>query len=557
MSTLGNRNVASELLAVCGATAGLLLCVEDATRRDRVLAFVTLALCGLAIFFNASRSGLFALPLGCAPCLWFVRRYLVVGALILGLGLPLGFAVCGVSLTSPATTSEVPNAATPIYPAPSTIEVRKELWLGTLSMIGDQPVTGYGGGQFQIEYPPYRRVREIELSSFGRRFVTAPKTAHNDYLQILADLGLIGFLLAALAAWLMLRRVPLRFTGPLLAFLVLAGVRSPLGNAPTAAAVFLFAGTLVPAPSRSNPRVRPGHARPTDRIARLGLFFIWFGGGQLLSQMAATDYVRQMKSKEDWSQAIASVERALLFRPYDHDMRIQRLKDRLKTQSELPAAREDLEYLLRIAPGLPSVQVHHAELLNAEGEPDAARTVLNLVRARDIENQRAIQVMVLILVRQREVPTAILTLYRSKHERTRESLAAVLGGLSGQAKDEAGRSLLLSEQAFVQSLDQFAAHFEEKEKRTEIQRVGDLMRIQKTVNRFSTLQRSVPGTQTDRRAIILMAILQLERGSREGAESTAPLARRRSLLPTHAAMMKDILERLRTLPSWRELLGDR
>ena len=70
VSTLGNRNVASEFLAVCGSAAGLLVCLQDSTRRDRMIGFATLTLCALAIVWNTSRSGLVALPLGCLPCMW-------------------------------------------------------------------------------------------------------------------------------------------------------------------------------------------------------------------------------------------------------------------------------------------------------------------------------------------------------------------------------------------------------------------------------------------------------------------------------------------------------
>ena len=538
VSTLGNRNVASELLAVCGAAAALLACDEESTRRDRGFALTAVALCALAIVLNGSRSGLLALPLGCLPCLIHARRWPMVAAL--ALGLLLGYGTGRVAPVEKPPPSPV-SAQSSSY-SPSTVAVRLALWEGGLEMFANRPIVGHGGGQFLIEYPRFRTVEEIELSSFGRRFATAPASLHNDFLQILADLGLIGFLLASAAAYLLLRTTPIRMWGPFLAFLLLAGVRAPLGNAPTAALVFLFAGAMI---RRQHPKgAKEVSLSPQRQVIKgivFGLLLGAFGAGQLLSQIATTGYVEQMKTRDDWSQALASIEQALFFRPHDHNMRLLRAGDRMKDEATLSAAREDIEYLLQTAPALPAVQIQHALLLNAEGDVQGAMKVLNFLRVNDLENQRAIQVSVLILVRNRQAADAVLVLYRSRHPRTRERLAGDLFGLAGQAKTKTDKTMLLREHAFVTALDEIAVHPSGKA-------------AMDAAKKF--LQYKAPTGQKDMRGLILYAALLLAQNDRTGAETIAGSAQTRSLLPTHRRMMKSIIKDLLAIPAWRAILGD-
>jgi O-antigen ligase len=67
---------------------------------------------------------------------------------------------------------------------------RSRMWADTIPMIRDYPITGCGLGGFE--------------SCFHRYNLTAPNYkvdfAHNDYLQLLAELGLAGFLPLAFAA---------------------------------------------------------------------------------------------------------------------------------------------------------------------------------------------------------------------------------------------------------------------------------------------------------------------------------------------------------------------
>jgi len=72
-------------------------------------------------------------------------------------------------------------------------DFRPQTWMDTLEMIGDEPVWGHGPGAYRYTYPEYRnRFR-------GQRIVTGHP--HNEYLELAADYGWVGFSLFGLA-WL-------------------------------------------------------------------------------------------------------------------------------------------------------------------------------------------------------------------------------------------------------------------------------------------------------------------------------------------------------------------
>jgi O-antigen ligase len=65
---------------------------------------------------------------------------------------------------------------------------RQSVWGDTLAMFRSHPLFGIGLGAFETVYPIYGRGNGTFLIQF----------AHNDYLQILADAGMVG---GALALW--------------------------------------------------------------------------------------------------------------------------------------------------------------------------------------------------------------------------------------------------------------------------------------------------------------------------------------------------------------------
>jgi O-antigen ligase len=66
-------------------------------------------------------------------------------------------------------------------------ETRLQLWKETLRLLSDYPVFGCGAGGYESAFLTYQDVVPL----------TAVEYAHNDYLQWVAELGVIGFLIAA------------------------------------------------------------------------------------------------------------------------------------------------------------------------------------------------------------------------------------------------------------------------------------------------------------------------------------------------------------------------
>jgi O-antigen ligase len=93
---------------------------------------------------------------------------------------------------------------------------RGEIWENTWTMIRNNPLTGVGLGAYETAYPIY-------TSENGTHGITAE--AHNDYLQILADGGVIGAMIALWFIVSLFRAIGrgVRSSDPLVAAIALGG----------------------------------------------------------------------------------------------------------------------------------------------------------------------------------------------------------------------------------------------------------------------------------------------------------------------------------------------
>ncbi|MGH9339125.1 MAG: O-antigen ligase family protein [Acidobacteriota bacterium] len=71
----------------------------------------------------------------------------------------------------------------------SSFQNRIWMWANTVEIFKDYPLLGVGIGNFEFMYPLYNRAA-IEDKYFGVQ--TKPAESHNDYLQFLAETGLLG-----------------------------------------------------------------------------------------------------------------------------------------------------------------------------------------------------------------------------------------------------------------------------------------------------------------------------------------------------------------------------
>jgi len=194
VATLANPNFASEFLVVTIPFA--LAAVLRASRVAVAVAAGGVAAAGiLHLALTETRAGWIALAAGgTAGLVSIVRAGGTPLRRLLVRTVPL-LAVAAALLLVPGLGGDdvIRKAATIADPDHPSTRVRGLLYESTLDMIADRPALGFGAGSFPVEYPRYREAAEVELSGYLSRV----STAHQDYLQIAAELGLIG-----LALWL-------------------------------------------------------------------------------------------------------------------------------------------------------------------------------------------------------------------------------------------------------------------------------------------------------------------------------------------------------------------
>lgn len=130
----------------------------------------------------------------------------------------------------------------PVVPhdnAISSFETRAEIWTNSILLWLDSPLGGTGLGGFNFEYPKYQEAHLAYLPDLYLDQATwYVGQAHNEILQVLAELGIVGLLLAGLflalvfkAPWAEDKKAP--FLG-LLAIGATALIAFPLQNPGTA-----------------------------------------------------------------------------------------------------------------------------------------------------------------------------------------------------------------------------------------------------------------------------------------------------------------------------------
>ncbi len=146
-----------------------------------------LIVCGSALLMSGTRSSILALA-GATAAVLIVRWKPGIRRLIL----VIFFAVVLIVVF-------LPELSAPTYAG--TAGVRQVIWEGSSDMFFEKPVFGWGNGSFQLLFPRFRP------SDFALRGVSVNTVhAHSEPLEILAENGLVGFLLWSTLIILLLTR---------------------------------------------------------------------------------------------------------------------------------------------------------------------------------------------------------------------------------------------------------------------------------------------------------------------------------------------------------------
>lgn len=150
-----------------------------------LVACSTLVLIGLV--YTASRMGLAA----------SAASMIVLAALVLSSGGRRKSAVAIAVAALILLLVSAPLSLVSRYEPGLTAEVRLQIWKDSLKLIAHYPVFGCGLGAFVSAVQKYRAATPLALVDF----------AHDDYLQLLAELGIVGFVLLIGLGFLTVREI--------------------------------------------------------------------------------------------------------------------------------------------------------------------------------------------------------------------------------------------------------------------------------------------------------------------------------------------------------------
>ena len=187
LTTGGNdpNELASGLVPAIALAAGL---AAGARGPRRLMLLLTIPLLIVGVAATQSRGGLIAAAVALIASVVVARgrRTQVVG---------IGVLVAAVAAFALATT---PGALDRITSADNGGNGRTDLWTIAVRMWQDHPVFGVGLAQFPGESKAY--VQDPGSLEFVELIAEKPHLVHNTYLQLLAEVGVLGLLLYLLVA---------------------------------------------------------------------------------------------------------------------------------------------------------------------------------------------------------------------------------------------------------------------------------------------------------------------------------------------------------------------
>ncbi len=196
-STFINHNHLAAYLEIIFPISFLIWLAAPLRPRDRFLSLISTGLIGMGLLLSCSRGAWLSLVMTIALVVGifgFQRGRKVASAPVI-IVIFFSFLIVGFLFTRPlifsraATLLDVPNEA--------SFQARQAIWNGTWNLIKENPLLGHGLGSFLVAFPRHRPAGLFRLINY----------AHNDYFQLIAELGLVGLALAISIGSLFLRRI--------------------------------------------------------------------------------------------------------------------------------------------------------------------------------------------------------------------------------------------------------------------------------------------------------------------------------------------------------------
>jgi len=285
-----------------------------------------------------------------------------------------------------------------------SVVTRAELWVNTARLIADAPILGHGFGSFMYEFP---RLQEWHIALFPDWGIQQhgvahhAGAAHNEYLQLFAELGIVGLALGiGLIASLFLPESRRGRPGDAIHLAALAAVAIgavvalidfPAQNAATGLLLALAIGVLsgkgrkVVLPAGLWPRAVVGGAVALGLIVAIGHYGI-------RSYVAQVEMAQAREAMRDgrYAHAVQWNELALRRLSWDWRIRIQyplALSALIKQMQpdELSPRLQDHYYRVgaSASPDLPALMIMRFEdLLNTERNADEAFEIYERLKAQ-------------------------------------------------------------------------------------------------------------------------------------------------------------------------------
>jgi O-antigen ligase len=237
-ATFANRNVASEFIVIC-LPLGFAILFMEKSRRSLFYALLGTEAMLLFLFYSFTRSCLLAVITVSLIAFLVILILCIRGRMYCGIGkrhlattcgmalifiigaclTPKGFDVMKLGKISDvfadtagkykSATSKVKKGVefekTSKHIESESVYFRLAAWHNALIMAKENPVLGVGLGNLKMHYPRYHRSAVYDGISGERKQLL---NLHNDYLQVIVELGIPGFLLllglicaVAITAW--------------------------------------------------------------------------------------------------------------------------------------------------------------------------------------------------------------------------------------------------------------------------------------------------------------------------------------------------------------------